>query len=96
MQLTEKRRIFEIKELLKTTCPDSHYGVVEFAAYEKESLCVVACLREYIDRTRTLRGTNTKLLISYCKPHNARTTSTIGRWLKETLRLSGVDIAVYT
>ena len=95
MQLTEKRCIFEIKELLKTTHPDSHYGVVEFAAYEKESLCVIACLREYIDRTRTLRGTNTKLLISFCKPHNAVTTSTVGRWLKETLRLSGVDIAVY-
>ena len=40
MQLKEKRCIFEIKELLKTTRPDSHYGAVEFAAHEKESLCV--------------------------------------------------------
>ena len=69
--------------------------LLSFAAYEKESLCVIACLREYIDRARTLRGTNTKLLISFCKSHNAVTTSTVGRWLKETLRLSGVDIAVF-
>jgi len=84
IQLTENKCIFEIKELLKTTRPDSHYGVEESAAYEKESLRVIACLREYIDRTKTLRGSNTKLLISFCKPHNAVNTSTVGRWLKET------------
>lgn len=95
MHLTENRCTFEIKELLKTTRPSSHFGVVEFVAYPEEPLCVLACLREYIDRTKTLRGSNTKLLISFCKPHNAVTTSTISRWLKETLRLSGIDITVY-
>lgn len=95
MHLTENRCIFEIKELLKTTRPNSHFGVVEFAAYAEEPLCVLACLREYIARTKTLRGGNTKLLISFCKPHNAVTTSTVSRWLKETLRLSGIDITVY-
>ena len=95
MHLTESRCTFEIKELLKTTRPNSHFGVVEFVAYPEEPLCVIACLREYIARTKTLRGSNTKLFISFCKPHNAITTSTIGRWLKETLRLSGIDITVY-
>ena len=80
---------------MKTTRSDSHYGVVEFGAYEKESLCVIACLREKIYRAKTLRGSNTKLLISFRKPHNAVTTFTFGRLLKETLRLSGVDITVY-
>ena len=69
--------------------------MVEFVAYPEEPLCVIASLREYIARTKTLRGSNTKLLISFCKPHDAITTSTIGRWLKETLRLSGIDITVY-
>ena len=95
MQLTENRCRFEIKELLKTTRPNSHFGVVEFVAYIEEPLCVRACLREYINRTKELRGNNTKLLISFRKPHNAVTTSTVSRWLKETLRLSGIDITVY-
>ncbi len=95
MQLTENRCRFEIKELLKTTRPNSHFGVVEFVAYIEEPLCVRACLREYINRTKELRGNNTKLLISFRKPHNAVTTSTVSRWLKETLRLSGIDITTY-
>lgn len=36
-----------------------------------------------------------KLLISLSKPHNAVTTSNMSRWLKETLRLSGIGIAIY-
>ena len=85
MHLTENRCTFEIKELLKTTRPNSHFGVVEFVAYPEEPLCVIAFLREYIARTKTLCGSNTKLFISFCKPHNAITTSTIGRWLKDTV-----------
>ena len=58
-----------------------------------QRLCVVASLREYLKRTKTLR--NNQLLISYPKPHKGVTTDTISRWLKLVLKLAGIDTAKF-
>ena len=42
-------------------------------------LCVVDTLKEYVKRTKSLRGDVSDLFISYLKPYGAVTSSTISR-----------------
>lgn len=58
-------------------------------------ICVVATLEEYIKRTETLRGSETKLFISYVKPYKLVSSSTISRWLKCVLYLAGIDVTKF-
>ena len=58
-------------------------------------LCVVNRLTEYIKRTESLRGDNTSLFISYLKPFGCVTTSTISRWLRNVMFLSGIDVTKF-
>ena len=54
-------------------------------------------LHEYIKRTGPFREENkeTKLFISTRKPHKHVTTGTLARWMKECLRLAGIDTSVF-
>ena len=53
----------------------------------------------YLNITDSLRGTGderiTQLFISYIKPHNPVTSSTIARWLKTILEQSGIDTTIF-
>ena len=55
-------------------------------------LCVVQCLKSYINRTKGLRATSSKLFLSYIKPFKPVGKETIGRWIRSVLKVSGVDI----
>lgn len=56
-----------------------------------QSLCPVLCLDEYLSRTATLRsGAGSGLFVSTRPPHQDASSSTLARWLKKTLKTSGV------
>ena len=38
----------------------------------------------------------TQFLISYIRPHNLVSVDTVSGWLKEFLRLSGIDSSIFT
>ena len=59
------------------------------------TLCPVMTLKDYMARTEPLRGTETRLFISYIKPHKPVTSSTIARWLKLILDQAGVDPNIF-
>ena len=64
---------------------------------EKSELCVIRCLKQYLLITDPLRSQKTaQLLISYIRPHNPVSVDTVSRWLKEFLRLSGIDTSTLT
>ena len=65
---------------------------VLFSAFlEDPQLCVVNCLDEYLLRSKGWRnGHKNQLLLSHINPHKEVSSSTISRWLRETLDLSGV------
>ena len=60
-----------------------------------ESLCVISTLREYLQRTETLRVTGSQLLISFQKPHKAVSQDTINRWIRTAMQLSGINLDAY-
>ena len=60
-------------------------------------LCPVQTLKRYEVLTAPLRpGTTTNLFIALVKPHKAVTSATIARWLREVLKLAGIDISIFS
>ena len=49
-------------------------------------------MKDYLERTKPLRGDITSLFVTYVKPHKAKSKDAISRWIKTTLGLVGIDI----
>ena len=52
-------------------------------------------LQSYIDKTKDIQRSETKLFISFFKPHQPVGVKTISRWIKEALKTAGVNIEHY-
>ena len=95
--MEEDNYSFDVAEHIKTSTPRSPYTRIDIAAYEPDhSICPLSCLKAYINKTKALRNNETKLCISYVRPHKPVSRDTISRWTKETLKLSGIDTKVFT
>ena len=62
---------------------------------DNASLCPVASLRAYLEKTEGLRGEETKLFVSFIRPHKAVTSSSIARWLKTILEEAEIDTSIF-
>ena len=60
-----------------------------------KSLCVYRTFEEYVRRTSSLRGDEKRLFISFIKPYKPVASTTISRWIKTVLELSGIDIETF-
>ncbi len=88
--------IIRIGDLIKQSRPGFHIAEITLPAYEKDkNLCVYNTLLQYLKRTRYLRENHSKLLISYRTPFDKISKASVGRWLKETMFLAGVDTGVF-
>ena len=88
---------FDLAEHIKTSTPRSPHTKIDISVYEPDStICPLACLKAYINKTKNLRNSETKLFISYVRPHKPVSRDTISRWTKETLRICGIDTNVFT
>ena len=58
-------------------------------------LCIVNYMKEYVERTRTLRGIEKHLLITCKKPHHRASKQTIARWIKTVMRAAGIDTQIF-
>lgn len=99
MKLSENKCIFYISKLLKHSRIGTHQQPLQYIAFPKNpALCVIACIKEYMERTKTIRETNkeSKLLVSYQKPFKAISKDTVTRWIKTVLGLAGIDLDVFT
>lgn len=56
-------------------------------------VCVASVVISYLERTNSIRSKpKGGLILSYKKPHNVVSSSTVSRWIKEVLHLSEIDI----
>ena len=84
-------------DLLKTSSPAHHQSEIVFGAFpDDKSLCVVRYLTQYKKRTRDLRGSETRLFVSWKTPHKAVSRDTIRRWTKLVLQKAGIDMTIFT
>jgi len=66
-------------------------SVCFYSFSEDPNMCVVKCLDEYLLRSKKWRTENKdQLLLGHTNPHKEVSSSTISRWIKDTLELSGV------
>ena len=87
--------IIHISTLLKHTRPGIHQEPIKLPKYNDSKLCVVYTLRCYLEKTVTLRNSETQLLISFCKPHKGVSSDTVSRWIKSVMTAAGVDTTRY-
>ena len=59
--------------------------------------CPVQALKAYVNRTAPLRENSNinQLFISFISPHGGVTSNTMSRWIRLSLKLSGVNTAVF-
>lgn len=68
-----------------------------FASFpDNNQLCPVETLRQYLRITASLRKETNRLFVAIVKPHKPVAPCTIARWLKEVLKLSGIDVNIFT
>ena len=82
---------FQIVDHLKQSRPGVKNPLVELRPSKDETLCVVTTLKEYLTRTKSLRGSEGYLFISYHRPIKRVSRDTISRWVKLVLTDSGID-----
>ena len=88
--------VFTFNKPLKQSTPRTQVKPLVLKAYtHDERLCVFSTLKEYLQRTETLRVTGSQLLISFQKPHKAVSRDTISRWIRTVMQLSGTNLDVY-
>ena len=93
MTLTQSRATFAIDSLLKTNRQGKRVGkLIEVQAYPPDRrLCPIFLLKEYVERTKDLRGQEDQLFISFRQKYGPVSTDTLARWVRCVLELAGVD-----
>lgn len=70
--------------------------VIKLNAYPHDrNLCVVNACSVYLERTKLLRGSESRLFITHQKPHKTASRDTIRRWIQQMMIKAGIDINVY-
>ncbi|XP_073237618.1 uncharacterized protein [Porites lutea] len=96
MKVTESSYEFSLPEHVKQSRPSFKTPSVILKAYPvNKALCVYSHLTEYLRRTQSLRGAETKLFISFVKPHKRVSRDTISRWIRTTMESAGIDISMF-
>ena len=95
IEASDSQLTFSVNALLKSSRPGSHLKPIIIPAFpDDKTLCLVSVFSEYVKRTKTLRKTQ-KLIVTYSKPHSHASKCTLSKWIKDVLKLSGIDISQY-
>lgn len=85
-----------VDEILKTSSHNKPHQVLKFPTFiEDKELCIVTCLKDYLEITANIRNNEKQLFISINKPHRAISSQTISRWIKEVLSDSGINTQIF-
>ena len=92
MKLYSDKIIFVFDSMLKTSRPGRSFQL-ELCHFEEEELCVMHTVLFYLETTKDVRKSK-QLFVSFCS-YNAVSSSSVARWLKTVLHLSGIDISMF-
>ena len=96
MRLPSDGVAFVPDSLAKQSRQGKPLGEFFFPSFSSNTtLCPAYTLRLYLDKTMLLRKEETRLFVSFVKPHKAVASSTIARWLRMKLELSGIDSSIF-
>ena len=96
MKQTDNHITFELNTLLKTSRPGKHIEPLLIKSYPDDKLlCVVTCLKQYLQKTNQVRDGNDKLCLSFNKPHKPVTKDTIARRGRGRSIIGGAHIHIF-
>ena len=83
MDITPSAYIFPIVTMLKQSRPGFHQEPIRYEQYVADPrLCIYSHLKEYIARTKVIRGDTLQLLISHPRPHHAASSASGISWYR--------------
>lgn len=90
--------VIKIPDRIKTTRLNSTQPMLKLPFFnENPKICPARCLISYVRKTSTLRTSNQdKLFISVRKPHSNISSQRLSQWIKDTLKMSGLDTSIFT
>ncbi|CAH1958535.1 unnamed protein product [Acanthoscelides obtectus] len=63
---------------------------------ENPSICPATAIKNYLEITREKRSaSDDRLFITHKSPHKPATKQTVSRWVKNTLKLAGIDTDIF-
>ena len=78
-------------EVLKHSKKGKPLDKFECRAYKDKTLCVIACLKEYISRRKKHeRLTTGQLIITHRKPFKGASIDTMTRWIKDIVMVNNI------
>ena len=82
---------------VKQTRPGYTNPVISLRRYPTEkSLCVLHYLKVYLSRTKTIRDSETRVILTHKKPYHPVAQDTVYRWTKSVLAAAGLDTTSFT
>ena len=100
MKVAETSYEFALPDHVKQSRPGYNTPSVVLKAYPHDildmALCVVYHLKEYLKRTESLRKNETRLFISYVRPHKRVSRDTISRWIRSTMVSARIDVSKFS
>ena len=91
MVLNDLSVTFMSTEVLKHSRKGKPVDKFEYRAYEDKTLCVIACLKEYISRCTKHKGlTIDQLIITHRKPFKGASIDTMRRWIKDIFIVNNI------
>ena len=87
----------KIPERIKTSRRNKNQPFFNIPNFQdQKSLCVATMLKAYLLKTEQVRSNHKKLFITHKKPHHEASSQTISRWVRNTLKKSGINTSVFT
>lgn len=87
---TEMR--ISLGDLLKTSRRDFQEPEIVLKEYPNKKICIVDTVQAYIRRTNQIRENEKQLFISHSWPFGKITRDTLGRYIREVLKMAGVNM----
>ena len=96
MEIGDNFITFTLPALTKTRRVGDSPVSITLGRFEGQpNLDVVSCIMQYINKTQNVRGCETKLLVSFIKPHKSVKPCTIAKWLQQVMSQAGIDVSVF-
>ena len=95
IRFNEEGARISISELCKTSTVGKHDPEIIISKFNREEICCVRYLENYLSRTAHLRTTSSKLFLSFVKPFKPVTTSTLARWVRHVMTQAGIDTTIF-
>ena len=89
---------FDLAGLVKNVKQGKKPAPIEFYRHEDPNLCPLRCIDSYITMTNAWRdkGRPTALFLSYVSPHKPISKSRLAGWIKDSIKLAGIDSNIFT